>query len=100
MKWSEMKKVVIDQYQLDRKIEPEYDKDECLRIVEMYFDEWSQEGDWWHGTETYDINVYTPEDGEVHIIVYPLEWDDDGYKSVDTEYELDHFFITIQGETK
>ena len=98
MKWSEIKKAVKDHH--SHKIEPKYDIDECLSIVEMYFDQWSQEDDCWYGTDTYDINVYTPEDGEVHIIVYPLEWDADGYKSVDTGYKLDQFFITIKGETK
>ena len=83
-----------------KEIKPEYDRDECIRIVEMYFDEWSQDDDWWFGTGTYDINVYTPEDGEVHIIVYPLEWDEDRYKSVNTGYKLDQFSITIKGETK
>ena len=42
-----------------KSIEPNYHRDDAIRYLERWFDEWSNDGDWWGGTNRWDINVFS-----------------------------------------
>jgi len=83
------------------KVEPNYKREDLIRILEENYDLWSEDGDWWHGRETWDVNVYECYNSklcriEYSITVYGVEQvDDDETYQVDTSTELDHFVVTV-----
>ena len=83
-------------------IEHNYHEDAAMIIVEKYFDEWSKDEDWWHGTNEIDVNVWNDEDDREiwHVFVCGLVRMDDGYYETDTNNEIDKFTFKLGEEYK
>ena len=83
------------------KVEHNYKRKQLVKYLEKNFDEWSNQEDWWGGTEKWDVNVYTDDfftdDDYGHVFqisVYGLELMQ-GHLQVDTREELDTFFVHL-----
>ena len=80
-------------------IKPNYHEDDAIALLERWFDEWSKDEDWWHGSKTWDVNIFTEHDAEEFeygsrwvINVYGLaKYDDDELLHIDTGNEIDVF---------
>ena len=75
------------------KVANNYNRKDLIKYLEENFDEWSTDEDWWGGTETWDVNVFT--DG------YPVwsEYEDDGLKFIINVYGLEVYDGTLQINT-
>ena len=84
-------------------IEPNYHEDDAISLLERWFDEWSKDEDWWSGSKTWDLNIFTEHDAEEFeygsrwvINVYGLvKYDDDELLHIDTSNELDLFELKL-----
>ena len=81
----------------------ENDLDKILYLLGKYYDEWTDEDDWWYGLNDCDINVHQIHDlgdDDYKVDIYGVEiiWGDDGeqYLQTNTNVVLDEFII--QGE--
>ena len=80
-----------------------YTRKKLIKHLERYFDEWVTDGDWWSGTETFEVNVFSElEDGYFFnkdtycVAVYGLKRNKNtGRLEVDTSNELDWFTIDL-----
>ena len=84
-------------------IEPNYHEDDAIALLERWYDEWSNDEDWWHGSKTWDLNIFTEHDAEEFeygsrwvINVYGLEQHSTSeYPSIDTSNEIDLFELKL-----
>ena len=77
-------------------IEPNYHEDDAMLILEEYYDEWTKDDDWWYGSNTWELNIFTRRDGEYVVNIYGLEQHSTSkYLSVDTGNELDLFELKL-----
>ena len=84
-------------------IKPNYHEDDAIALLERWFDEWSKDEDWWHGSKTWDLNIFTEPDAEEFeygsrwvINVYGLvKYDDDELLHIDTSNEIDVFELKL-----
>lgn len=83
------------------KVEHNYKREELVKYLEKNHDEWSNQEDWWGGTDKYDVNVYTDDfftdDDYGHVFqisVYGLELSQ-GYLEVDTSQNIDEFMLHL-----
>ena len=84
-------------------IKPNYHRDDAVILLERYFDEWSNDEDWWHGNKTWDLNIFTEHDTKEFeygsrwvIAVYGLaRYDDDELLHIDTSNEIDLFELKL-----
>ena len=83
------------------KVEHNYKREELVKYLEENFDQWSNQEDWWGGTDKWDVNVFTDDFftdndyGQVfQISVYGLQLMQ-GYLQVDTSTELDEFWLHL-----
>ena len=84
-------------------IEPNYHEDDAIILLERWYDEWSKDEDWWHGSKTWDLNIFTEHDAEEFeygsrwvINVYGLvKYDDDELLHIDTSNEIDVFELKL-----
>ena len=80
------------------KVKPDYNRQKAIEYLERWFDDWVGEGDWWGGTHTWDINVFTDEDWEDRdwvVNVFGLEQDEEGGLHACTETEIDLFKFNL-----
>lgn len=80
------------------------DTDRILYLLGKYYDEWSNDGDWWYGLHNADINVVKQsllwaKAGDFRVTVYGVRyvWGDDGeqYIETDTGVVLDEFRFNL-----
>ena len=77
-------------------IKPNYHEDDAIALLEMHYDDWIKDEDWWYGADTWDLNIFIRRDGEYVINVYGLvRYDEDEYPSTDTSNELDVFELKL-----
>ena len=80
-------------------IEPNYHEDDAISLLERWYDEWTKEGDWWSGGNTWDLNIFAYDDenpNEYTINVYGLEQHSTSeYPSTDTGTEIDLFELKL-----
>ena len=84
-------------------IKPNYHEDDAIALLERWYDEWSKDEDWWHGSKTWDLNIFTEYDavefeyGSRWVInVYGLaKHDDDELLHIDTGNEIDVFELKL-----
>ena len=84
-------------------IKPNYHEDVAIALLERWYDEWSKDEDWWHGSKTWDLNIFTEHDAEEFeygsrwvINVYGLaKHDDDELLHIDTGNEIDVFELKL-----
>ena len=81
---------------------PNYNIQNAIEYMERWFDKWiNGDEDWWGGTDTWDINVYTESESEYWenglwvVSIYGLEQDKDGFIHTDTGTELDCFEFNL-----
>ena len=68
-------------------------RERVLSILEQYSDEWTIDGDWWHGLWDCDINVYYNENGSHIVSVYGLTPTSDDLYETNTSDLKAEFFI-------
>ena len=81
-----------------KSIEPNYHRDDAIRYLERWFDEWSNDGDWWGGTNRWDINVFSYDEdrpSDYTINVYGLVKYDDDSVEIDTSNDIDYFELKL-----
>ena len=89
-----------------KRIKPNYNIQKAIEYLERLFDDWIGDEDWWGGTDTWDINVFTELDlegwktGYWVVNVFGLEQDEDGELHTRTETELDYFEFQLTGGTE
>ena len=83
------------------KVDHEFELEELIKYLEKNHDEWSNQEDWWGGTDKYDVNVYTDDfftdDDYGHVFqisVYGLELMQ-GLLQSDTDTVIDEFTIYL-----
>jgi len=84
-------------------IKPNYHEDDAIALLERWYDEWSSDEDWWSGSKTWDLNIFTEHDAEEFeygsrwvINVYGLvKYDDDELLHIDTSNEIDLFELKL-----
>ena len=83
-------------------IEPNYHEDDAISLLERWFDEWSKDEDWWHGGNTWDLNVFTEHEEEDYegsewvVAIYRLEQHSTSeHPSTDTSTEIDLFELKL-----
>ena len=84
-------------------IKPNYHEDDAIALLERWYDEWSNDEDWWSGSKTWDLNIFTEHDAEEFeygsrwvINVYGLaKYDDDELLHIDTSNEIDLFELKL-----
>ena len=77
-------------------IKPNYHEDDAIALLEMHYDEWTKDEDWWHGGNTWDLNIFTYDDEKYVINVYGLVgYDEDEFPSTDTSTEIDLFELKL-----
>ena len=78
-------------------IKPNYHEDDAIALLERWFDEWSNDEDWWHGSKTWDVNIFNlGDDGNWTINVYGLaKYDDDELLHIATSNEIDGFELKL-----
>ena len=83
-----------------KRIKPNYNRQKAIEYLEKWFDVWRGDEDWWGGTDTWDINVFTDievgggeyqETGHWFVNAFGIEQDEDGGLHADTNSELDYF---------
>ena len=70
-------------------IEPNYHEDDAIALLERWYDEWIEDGDWWGGTETWSLHVWYDEGFRVEVC--GVVDNGDGTLSADSNRELDYF---------
>ena len=85
--------------QLPNKIEsikPRYSRELAIKYLERYADEWIKSEDWWHGDDTFDINIFTDDNIKYRIAIYGLvRYNDSKYLETDTSNKIDNFSIKM-----
>ena len=80
-------------------IKPNYHEDDAIALLERWYDEWSNDEDWWHGSKTWDLNIFAYDDenpNDYTINVYGLvKHDDDELLHIDTSNEIDFFELKL-----
>ena len=76
-------------------IKPNYHEDDAMVILEKYYDEWVIHHDWWHGSDTWDLNVYRDID-TWYVCIYGLvRYDSEELLQTDTSYLIDRFELKL-----
>ena len=76
-------------------IKPNYHEDDAISLLERWFDEWSNDEDWWYGSKTWDLNIFTNSRRWIVNIYGLVRYDGDEYLSTDTSNELDLFELKL-----
>ena len=76
-------------------IKPNYHEDDAISLLERWFDEWSNDEDWWYGSKTWDLNIFTNSRRWIVNIYGLFRYDGDEYLSTDTSNELDLFELKL-----
>jgi len=76
-------------------IKPNYHEDDAIALLEMHYDEWSKDEDWWDGGTTWDLNIFTTDDINYKVVIYGLTEIDESYCETDTSNEVDVFELKL-----
>ena len=84
-------------------IKPNYHEDDAIALLERWYDEWSKDEDWWHGSKTWDLNIFTDSGEEEFeygsrwvVAVYGLEQHPTKeFPSINTSNEIDLFELKL-----